>query len=211
MPAGTQYFPYFGMECSSERPKANPEKTYTIQYVGNNWYRWEIVKGFLSDISPIRTELGRIALTGARWDEEVEEGFEADTFADVGYLRSMGVETYSSVAFGQVVSAIGEALVSPLFVRPMIAAQKLITPRMFETLCADTVPVFRKKELYIADLYGDDALELCLGDDPIARLRDIIARSTYYLGLANGIRQRLLTRSNYTSLMSKLLEHLRQS
>ena len=47
MPAGAQYFPYFGMECDSERPKANPAKKYTIQYVGNNWYRWEIVKEFL--------------------------------------------------------------------------------------------------------------------------------------------------------------------
>jgi len=198
------------MESDSERPKANPERNYTIQYVGNNWYRWEVVQEFLSTISPVRSELGRIALTGARWDGEVEEGFEADTVADVRYLRSMGVETYSSVAFGQVVSAMGQALVSPLFVRPMIAAQKLITPRMLETLCADTVPVFRKEELYISDLYGDGALELCLGDDPIGRLRDIISRPSYYLDLANAIRQRLRTRSNYTSLMSELLRHLRQ-
>jgi hypothetical protein len=77
-------------------------------------------------------------------------------------------------------------------------------------LCADTVPVFRKEELYISDLYGDGALELCLGDDPIGRLRDIISRPSYYLDLANAIRQRLRTRSNYTSLMSELLRHLRQ-
>lgn len=208
LPTGAQYFPYFGMECGAEPPKSNPQKNYTIQYVGNNWYRWEVVKDFLSKISPIRAELGRIALKGMRWDGEVEKGFEADTYAEVSYLRGIGVETYCSVAFGQVIDAMGEALVSPLFVRPMIAVQKLITPRMFETLCADTVPVFRKEESYISELYGEGALELCLDDDPAEKLRNILSRPAYYLDLASDIRRRLLTFSNYNLLMSKLLEHL---
>jgi hypothetical protein len=208
LPAGTKYFPYFGMECGTEPPKANTQKKYTVQYVGNNWYRWEVVKDFLSRISLIRGELGRIALKGMRWDGEVERGFEDDTFAEVSYLRCMGVETYDSVAFGQVINAMGEALVSPLFVRPMIAAQKLITPRMFETLCADTIPVFRKEELYISDLYGEGALELCLGDDPGGKLRNILSRPAYYFNVASNIRRRLLALCNYDLLTPELLAHL---
>ena len=209
LPAGARHFPYFGMECDIERPQAISTKKYTIQYVGNNWYRWPVVEDFLSSIRPIRDELGRIALKGMRWDGEVEKGFEPDTFADVGYLRSMGVETSGSVAFGQVIPAMSEALVSPLFVRPMIAAQKLITPRMLETVCADTIPVFRKAECYIREFYGDDALDLCLGDDPIQRLRDILARPRHYFDLASAIRQKLRALTNYDLLTAKLVEHVR--
>ena len=199
------------MECDIDPPRVEPEKKYTIQYVGNNWYRWGIVKDFLSGISPIRNELGRIALKGMRWDGEVEKGFEADTFAEVDYLRGMGIETYGSVAFGEVIATMSQALISPLFVRPMIAAQKMITPRMFETLCADTIPLFRKDEAYISELYGEEALELCLGEDHVGKLRNILSRPIYYLDLASTLRQRLIALSNYNLLMPKLIEHLRRA
>jgi hypothetical protein len=211
LPTGARYFPYFGMECDTERSNVEREREYTILYVGNNWYRWGIVEEFLESIRPIRDDLGRIALKGMRWDGDVERGFESDTIADVDYLRSMRVETAGSVAFGHVIRAMGEGLVSPLFVRPMIAAQKLITPRMFETLCADTIPVFRNEERYIGELYGDGALELCLGDDPAGRLRDILSRPTYYFEVTSAIRQRLVARVKYDAVMSELLEHLGRS
>lgn len=206
LPQGTQFFPYFGMECMPHKALEPANKIYTIQYVGNNWYRWEGVKAFLSQLQTMRSRVGRIALKGKWWDGETKPGLEEHTYAEADFLRALDVETEYSVPFGTVISAMSEAMISPIFVRPMISAQRLLTPRMLETLSADTIPIFGKDVGYIIRLYGCEANALCFEDNIAEKVQDMLGDPAVYFELIHSIRQRVYPQYNYHSLFSTLLQ-----
>jgi len=206
LPQGIQFFPYFGMEYMPQRMVDRGNKIYTIQYVGNNWYRWESVKAFLSQLQTMRSRLGRIALKGKYWDGETKTGLEEHTYAETDFLRALDIVTEYSVPFGAVISAMSEAFISPIFVRPMISAQRLITPRMLETLCADTIPIFSKDMGYITQLYGCEASALCFEDNVTEKVQDILRDPDAYFELIQRIREHVYPRYNYDSLFSTLLQ-----
>jgi hypothetical protein len=204
--AQTLFFPFYGMEYLP-RPSGNwGEKRYTIRYVGNNWYRWPNIRSFFSGLAPIRASLGRIALTGRWWGAETAPGFEAGTFSESKFLNDLGIEIEASVPFGEVIPAMGEALISPLFVRSMLAAQQALTPRMFEVLCANTIPVFGQENEYLATLYGPESFRLCYGENPAELIQRIHANPLSYYDLVLAMREHLYARYNYRALFARFLE-----
>jgi hypothetical protein len=207
VPPGATFFPYFSMPFT-ERATSPIKEMFTIQYVGNNWYRWNTLKRFLDSLAPERHRFGRIAVCGMRWGGGSENGFENDTASDLAFLASQGVDVFDSVPFGSVVDAMSRSQISPIFVRPMISAQRLITPRMFETLCAETIPVFLAEDRYIGRLFGSGAGSLCLGKAPTASLLKILAAPEHYRALARRIRQRLAKKYRTDQVFERLVRFI---
>lgn len=204
LPVGATFYPYFCLP--SYKGGQSSDQIYAVQYVGNCWYRWGTVKRFLEDLSPARHRIGRIAFCGQRWRGGVEPGFENDLVSDPTFLAKHGVELLDSVPFGHVVDAMSRACISPIFVRPMISAQRLITPRMFETLCANTIPVFLETDRYISRLFGDGSSALCLGGLPGESIVRVLETPEEFLAVARVIRQRLEESCSTKKVFSRLLE-----
>ena len=171
-----------------------------MQYIGNNWFRFASV---IEVFSAARNALGDCAslrVRGKYWDGSIRHGFDAATRADTAVLSRLRVEAYSPVPFGwQEVERMGDARVTPVLVRPVLAARGLMTPRMFETAAASTIPVYRQPDCYVSDLYNDDG-ELCLGDNPDAKLKEIVQDRTDFRASANDVRQRLYNEYSYPSM-----------
>ena len=59
----------------------------------------------------------------------------------------------------------GDAVLTPVLVRPVLRALQLLTARMLETVAAHTIPFYREEDRYIGALYGDESGELMLASD----------------------------------------------
>ena len=98
------------------------------------------------------------------------------------------------------------AVVGPVLLRPVLSALALVTPRVFETIAAHTIPLFMRSDTGIADITGRDGV-LCLGDsaaDDIARVLDDVAG---YRAIADDLRGEMYEVYRYESVFDRLLEH----
>ena len=207
-PPNVRFFPFYGMEDPPWRYRPDRQKNYAIQYVGNNWYRWKAVSDFLAELEPIRGRIGRIALKGQWWDGTTVPGYERWTRADVEFLRRHAVETEGPVPFCSITDAMSEAVISPIFVRPALAAQQLVIPRFFETVSADTIPIVGQDAAYISRLYGGEALELCFDRNLPELVSNILTDATGYERIVRMARHRAYGEYNYHRLLGRLLELL---
>ncbi len=100
LPGGARFFPFYGMPSLPAKPRRWRAKPYSVLYVGHNWYRWEAVEAFLSDLRPIRPRLGRIALRGMWWNGDGLRGLEEHTHAEGEILRELRIKVEPSIPFG---------------------------------------------------------------------------------------------------------------
>ena len=209
VPIHTIFHPYFGME-RFDNALASHKKEYLAQYVGNNWYRWKDIQEFVLAVSKIkRSERNNVVLKGKHWDGSYRKGNEAATKADVDFLRNHEVKTFPSVPFGNVVSSMSQSHFNPIFVRPMIAAQKLITPRMLETLSAHTIPLFSAKNNYIEEVFGKGS-EYLAYENLEEKLLEVLNDLDNYYSIVDDLRRQAYKRFNYQTLFSSLVDILLQ-
>ncbi len=199
---GTARWPYFGMPPPAQRRS----KRLTMQYVGNNWFR---ANALLDLFAAARQALpgARLRVRGRGWDGTSLPGLEHGTHADPGKLAALGVTVARPAPFGGVVDAMGEALLAPVLVRPVLSRLRLLTPRMFETAAADTIPLYNEADRHIAELYRDDGL-LCLGRSPAEQLAGVFADAPRYQAQAAEVRAHLLERYSYEENLRALRQLL---
>jgi hypothetical protein len=83
----------------------------------------------------------------------------------------------------------------------------LVTCRTFETLAANTVPIFAQDPEYVEEIYGEEAVELVLTDhEPQEKILDIISRPQRYARIVKGIRHRLAEKHSYSARLQELLQ-----
>jgi hypothetical protein len=204
---GTQRFLYFGIDSQrSKRGSAASPKSYDLVYVGNNWYRWHDIEWLLNGLAPVRLRLGRIALFGQGWSGISLPGYEQHTYSEPEFLRTHRVETYPSAAYDEVESVMGEGRLNPIFVRPVLNALGLATPRMFETFAANTVPILPPYFRDPAALYGTGIAQLCLPDEPANTIVTMLDHYADYANLAEEIRLRLATEHSYEARLAELID-----
>jgi hypothetical protein len=202
---GVRRFFYFGVDRHRSRSDAPAgEKPYDIVYVGNNWYRWHDIVWFFEGLSRVRSKLGRIAIFGGYWSGDPLEGYEDHTWSDPDFLLAHGVETYPSVPFDAVELTMGQGRLCPVFLRPVLNTLGLVTPRMFETFAADTVPIFPPYVRHAAALYGDEVAPLCLGDDPADAVMKILNEYPAHASLAREIGTKLAREHSYEVRLNEL-------
>jgi hypothetical protein len=206
---GAVRFSYFGTPASiaASAPDATPGSKVDVQYIGSNWFRFTAL---MEVFSAARAALGDCALLrvqGKYWDGSVRPAFEEATRADTAVLARLGIEVCPPVPFGQVVACMGDAIATPVLVRPVLSALGFLTPRMFETAAASTIPVYRQADSYIGELYQDDG-ELCLGEDPAAKLKEIVGNQKRLRASAAELRRCLYDEYSYLAVLRHLRELL---
>jgi hypothetical protein len=182
-----------------EVPLDFSNKGYGMCYVGNNGRRWRALHRVLKAVEPVRSDVGRIVLIGARWGSPTRSSRSpADPYeSDPEYLRRLGVEVLPPVQFDRVIESMGLGVFMPVIYRPLFDQLRLVTCRTFETPAANTIPLFCQEPEFVSEVYGDQALELLLPEsDPHEKIADLVARPDHYAGIVEGIRAHL--RENYS-------------
>lgn len=202
-----QSFLFFGIDNNlpnfSEKPK-----DFDLLYVGNNWHRWHDIEWLIKILSPIRSRLEKIALIGRYWDGEIMEEFKEATISDPKLLGKNNTEVHESVPYGQVEKAMSRGKLNPIFIRPLLKKLGFVTPRMFETVLADTIPLIPTYFKHATDLYGEDIKQFMLSDDnPNGDILRILRNYENNRKIVKNIRKNLKERHSYELRLRQLLQY----
>lgn len=198
-------FLYFGMD--NQTPDSSKvSKDFDLIYVGNNWYKWNDMKSLIAAVSPIRTKFKKIALIGQYWSGEQMKEFKDATRSDPDFLKKNGVEIYKSAPYGQVEKAMSRGKMHPILIRPILNEMSFITPRMFETFVANTVPLIPSYFTHANELYGDEITHLILSEDPAAKILEILESYEKYRKVSLRIREKLRQKHSYEVRLRQLLD-----
>jgi hypothetical protein len=177
-----------------------------MQYIGSNWFRFAALTEVFSVARAVLPPSAKLRVRGKYWNGDFRPGFEAATKADSEVLRQLGVEVYPCVPFGDIVRRMGDATVTPVLVRPLLGALGFLTPRMFETVTARTIPVYREEDSYISELYHDDRY-FCLGKTH-AKMHDVFKGEEQLDRILEEVRQRIQRDYSYVALLTRLRDLL---
>jgi hypothetical protein len=194
-----------------ERSLTFEGKKYGMFYVGNNWFRWGPMRRVLEALEPIRSQVGAIGLTGYGWDSSAPWAnptlIEAAYQSDPEYLRRLGVEVRPPIHFDQVIDTMGEGIFTPIIYRPLFDHLRLVTCRTFETIAANTIPLFGFEPAFAEEVYGPAATELVLPPHAVAdKVLDVLQRPEYYGGVVAELREHLAVHHSYAARLQQLLE-----
>jgi hypothetical protein len=203
-------FLFHGYDLAWEVPLDFGGKEYGMYYVGSNWFRWRAIRRVLQAIEPIRARVGRIGVAGHNWEEAppgAESPLREDAYyTEPVYLKKLAVELMPPVPIHQVINTMSKAIFNPVLVRPIFNHLRLVNPRLFETLAANTIPLFNLDKEYVQEIYGERALELVLGSDASEQILDVLRRPEYYAHIVRSIRQHLAKQHSYAARLKELIE-----
>jgi hypothetical protein len=209
--ANVRTFLFYCYNPGWEVPLDFRDKQYTMLYVGHSKFRWAPMERVLRAIEPVRDRVGRLGVVGHGWDAlpawagpmHMEDAY----YTDVPYMKRLGVEFLPPVPFEQVVAWMSKATLNPVISRPTFNHMRLVTPRFFETPAASTIPLFGLDDAYVAEIYGEAALELVLpAERPEDRILDLVRRPDHYAGIIQGIRRHLAQKHSQAARLRELVE-----
>jgi hypothetical protein len=206
-------FLFHGYNPAWEAPLDPTDKPYGMLYVGSNWFRWRAMSRVLRAIEPVRHRVGRVRIVGHDWTEMpwwVESPLREDAyFVDTAYLRALNVEVCPPVPIGEVVATMGQGVFNPVLVRPTFNHLRLVNPRLFETLAANTIPLFALDEAYVKEIYGQAGAELVLDEDPSRLIVDVLERPHHYAAVVTELRRHLAERHSFIARVTELIDLVR--
>lgn len=201
-------FLFFGID-SNLRLLDEQVKDFDLLYVGNNWHRWHDIEQLIKIIAPIRSQLNRIAIIGRYWDDEVMGEFKEATVSHPELLKENNIEIHKSAPYDQVEKTMSRGKLHPIFIRPILEKLEFVTPRMFETLLADTVPLIPSYFSYAPKIYGEEIKQLTLSPDkPADNILGILDDYTSSRKVAKKIRESLKERHSYETRLRELLRYV---
>jgi hypothetical protein len=205
-------FLFHGYNPAWERPDGSG-KTYSMVYVGNNWFRWLPMERLLRALEPIRERLSRICLVGHGWDSTAwwsQSNLREDAYrTDPEYLRKLRVEVAPPTSFAEAIEWMSCAVFNPVIYRPLFNRLQMVTCRTFETPAAATIPLFEQDEEYVRAVYGARAVELMLGRNLRDKILDVLERPDYYAATVTEVRKHLAAKHSYRLRLEELLEIIR--
>ncbi len=204
-------FLFYAYNPGWERELEFEGKDYSMVYVGHSKFRWRPMQRVLRAIEPVRDRVGRMALVGHGWDSPpwwADELNLKDAYSsNIDYLKELDIETLPSVRFEGVIDWMSKATFNPVLLRPAFQHLRFVTPRLFETPAANTIPLFVFDEAHVQEIYGEHALELVLPQDhPEEKVLDIICRPKHYADVVRGIRQHLAHTHSHAARLHQLME-----
>ena len=204
-------FLFYAYNPAWERELEFKDKDYGMVYVGHSKFRWRAMQRVLRAIEPIRDRIGRMALVGHGWNSLpwwADKLNLKDAYAsDAGYLKRLDIETLPSIRFEGVIDCMSGATFNPVLLRPAFQQLRFVTPRLFETPAANTIPLFVFDEAHVQEIYGEQALELVLPrDHPEEKVLDIVCRPDHYADVARGVRQHLAQKHSHAVRLRQLID-----
>ncbi len=202
-------------EAAAAWLEATPaERPYGVMYVGNNWQRWEQVRGFLEQYKSVREEVGKACLVGWDWGERpdwaIKQGI-AGIDTDPALLAGLGVEVRHAVRFDEVTDLIGKARFAPVFHRPLFRELGYVTIRTFETFYSDALPILMLPRDFVSAIYGPAASTLVPGEDVGAFTKDALRRPEVYWDAVLQTRAHLARHHSYERRFQELAALLEKS
>jgi hypothetical protein len=194
-----------------ERPLDFTAKDCGMCCVGNNYFRWYPMQRLLKVLEPIRHRVGGIRLVGHGWDRPApwtSPALRSDAYyTDPAYLAELDVEVKPPVAFHEVIDGMSAGVFSPVIYRPLFDHLHLVTCRTFETLAANTIPLFTQDVDSVTEIYGEEAVPLTLpAAAPEAKVLDILDRPEHYASLVAVLRVRLAEKHSYAARIRELVD-----
>jgi glycosyl transferase family 1 len=204
-------FLFYAYNPAWERPLRGGRKEFDLLYVGHSKFRWPPLRRVLRAVEPVRGRVGRIGLVGHGWDAPPKWAAPLQLhdayYSDPVYLLKLGVEVLEAVPFEQVIDRMSTATLNPVLSRRLFRHLRMVTPRFFETLAADTIPLFVLDEAHVAEVYGEQALELVLKDDRAdEQVLDLLRRPDHYREVVCGIRRHLAEKHSHAARLRQLIE-----
>ena len=204
-------FLFYAYNPAWEVPLDFSDKDYDMIYLGNSKFRWRPMMRVLKGVEPIRQQLGRIGLVGYGWDSpphwansmQLEQAY----FADTDKLKELAVEPLSPVRFQYVIDWMSKARFNPVLLRSLFGHLRIVTPRLFETVAANTIPLFVLDPLHVQEIYGEQGLELVLPDEtPQEKILDIVHHPERYRDVVMGIRRHMAEKHSHAARLRRLIE-----
>jgi hypothetical protein len=208
------YF-FHAYSAAWEVPLTADGKEYSMYYVGHNWFRWRSMKAVLQAIEPVRDRLSRVGIVGHGWDRPApwanESIIEDAYYSDPEYLRRLRVEAFPPILFGAVIKNMSKGVFMPVIYRPLFNHLQLVTCRTFETIAANTIPLFGIDESYVKEFYGEAASELVMPQEkPHEKILDMVTRPEYYAAIVAGIRTGLAKKHSYHERIRQLIRFIEE-
>ncbi len=193
-----------------EMPLDFRDKQYGMYYVGNNWFRWQPMRRVLAVLEGVRAEVGRVGFVGYGWDAPAPWAnstiIEAAYYTDPDYLRQLEIEVQPPIHFHEVIAAMGKGVFTPVIYRPLFDHLQLVTCRTFETVAANTIPLFTQDAAFVREVYGAHAEELVLGHHGTEKICDVLQRSDYYADIVREMRRHLAAHHSYAARIKELVD-----
>ncbi len=204
-------FLFHGYNPAWEVPLDFRGKEYGMFYVGNNWFRWRAMERVLQGVQRVRAQVGAIGLVGYAWDPPASwlepRLRQTACYTDPAYLEELSVRVMPAVPVHRVVDTMSQGVFNPVLLRPLFNHLRIVTPRLFETPAANTIPLFGLDEEYVQQLYGDEAVELALPrEQPGQKIAEVMRRPERYAAIVKGIRRHLAERHSYETRLKELIE-----
>jgi hypothetical protein len=204
-------FLFYAYNPSWEQPFDAGRHEFDMIYIGHSKFRWQPMMRLLKGVETIREQLGRIGLVGYGWDSPPRWAnsmkLEQAYFSDSDRLQTLRVETLPPVRFEYVIDWMSKARFNPVLLRPLFRHLRIVTPRLFETVAANTIPLFVLDPTHAREIYGEQALELVLPEEhPQEKILDIIHHPERYRDVAIGIRQHLVENHSHSARFRRLTE-----
>jgi hypothetical protein len=203
-------FLFYAYDPAWEQALDSRAKEFGMVYVGHSKFRWRPMHRVLRAVEPVRDKVGRIALVGDGWDAlprwAASMRLETTYYSDPDYLKNLGVEFVPAVPFTGVINWMSKGVFNPVLLRPTFEHLRFVTPRLFETPAANTIPLFAMAETHVREVYGAPAAELVLGDGAAETVRDLMRRPEHYLGVVRGIREHLAANHSHAVRLRELLQ-----
>lgn len=197
-------FLYFGANIHIKNNINLSMKKYDILYVGNNWYRWDDMKKFVSSISSVRELFRNFTIIGNYWDLNSMKKYKKATLSDPNFLKTNNITLRKPVSFGKVETTMSMGMFNLLFIRPILNHLKFFTPRMFETIVADTLPILPNYFLHAEEIYGSNGKYFTLSENPIEDLIKLKANYGYYQNLKKSIEKLIVNKHSYENRLLEL-------
>ncbi|MGY1641523.1 hypothetical protein ACI782_10375 [Geodermatophilus sp. SYSU D00703] len=204
-------FLFYAYDSAWERPFQPTEKSFDLFYVGHSKFRWEAMRRLLDAVEPVRGRLGRIGIVGHGWGSAPPWAGEfscSDQYrSDPAQLAALGVEVLPPVPFREVVACMDRALCNAVLTRPTFGWLRLVTPRIFETPAAGTIPLLVLDEEHVEEIYGEAGLDLVLPDrDGHEKILDIVDRPAHYGEVLAEVRSHLARHHSHRARLDQLLQ-----
>jgi hypothetical protein len=82
-----------------------------------------------------------------------------------------------------------------------------VTPRIFETVAASTIPLFVADATYVKEIYGETAVDLVMRPDDLQdQIVDIVDRPEHYREIVSGIRRHLSVHHSHSARLRQLID-----
>jgi glycosyltransferase involved in cell wall biosynthesis len=204
-------FLFYAYNPTWERPLDRGRKDFDLLYVGHSKFRWRPMMRVLKGVEAIRSRLGRIGLVGYGWNTSPHWAnsmqLEQAYFADGRKLEQLRIESLAPVHFEQVINWMNRARCNPVLLRPLFKHLRFVTPRLFETIAAGTIPLLVLDPDHVRDIYGEAAMNLILPEDqPEEKIRDVMENPDYYHDIVLTLRKHLAKSHSAAARLSRLIE-----